>query len=154
VATEDAGSAVIGRVCWAYSPGAIRCDMPAGHPGDHAHTQTWTDEECATPEEMAVTALQGSSTAFGPVARRLPEEFWPDEDAADEPDPWDPDTAEVMKVTEGGTPIIRMPADAHPAMPEEGCGSCGHGKGVHREGSCDGPATIPDEPECYCENFI
>lgn len=37
------------RQCWAYNAQGIRCDHPAGHPGDHVTMTTWTDEECFSP---------------------------------------------------------------------------------------------------------
>jgi hypothetical protein len=41
------------RRCWAYNKEGSRCDHPAGHPGDHAITQTWTDTECQAPSGPA-----------------------------------------------------------------------------------------------------
>jgi hypothetical protein len=42
------------RNCFAYNQQGQRCDMPAGHPGDHAITTTWTDEECYAPYSAPV----------------------------------------------------------------------------------------------------
>ena len=42
------------RQCWAFHYEGLRCEHPAGHPGDHIVTQTWTDLECATPGEFPV----------------------------------------------------------------------------------------------------
>lgn len=36
------------RTCWAYGPNG-RCDMPAGHTGDHSITIAWTDDQCVVP---------------------------------------------------------------------------------------------------------
>lgn len=41
------------RQCWAFHRDGARCQHPAGHPGDHAIEQTWSDAECATPGEFA-----------------------------------------------------------------------------------------------------
>jgi hypothetical protein len=46
--TKDAGFTPI-RPCFAYNLRGERCDMPGGHPGDHAITTTWTDDECYAP---------------------------------------------------------------------------------------------------------
>lgn len=45
---QDAGFTPI-RVCWAFNPMRQRCDMPAGHPGDHSITISWPDEDCLEP---------------------------------------------------------------------------------------------------------
>lgn len=37
------------RQCWAFHKDGTRCDMPAGHNGDHAVERTWGDSECAIP---------------------------------------------------------------------------------------------------------
>lgn len=37
------------RQCWAYNVAGQRCDMPAGHPGDHGIQFTWTDDDCYNP---------------------------------------------------------------------------------------------------------
>lgn len=37
------------RQCWAFHLDGTRCDMPAGHNGDHTVERTWTDAECAVP---------------------------------------------------------------------------------------------------------
>jgi hypothetical protein len=41
------------KQCWAYNKKGQRCEHPAGHPGDHVVGVQWTDEECATPTELA-----------------------------------------------------------------------------------------------------
>jgi hypothetical protein len=35
--------------CWAYNKTGIRCEHPAGHPGNHVVMQEWTDDECFSP---------------------------------------------------------------------------------------------------------
>lgn len=40
------------RQCWAYHRDGVRCEHPAGHPGNHAVQKTWTDLQCATPGEF------------------------------------------------------------------------------------------------------
>jgi hypothetical protein len=37
------------RQCWAFHRDGTRCDMPAGHTGDHAVERTWSDDDCAMP---------------------------------------------------------------------------------------------------------
>lgn len=53
------------RQCFAYNIKGERCDHPAGHPGDHAITYAWTDDECAAPSL--------SSKAPAPAAPQMPE---------------------------------------------------------------------------------
>lgn len=45
------------RQCWAFHRDGMRCEHPAGHPGDHAVTKTWRDIECATPGEFTETPM-------------------------------------------------------------------------------------------------
>lgn len=40
------------RQCWAFHRDGMRCEHPAGHPGDHTVSKTWKDIECATPGEF------------------------------------------------------------------------------------------------------
>lgn len=44
------------RQCWAYHRDGMRCEHPAGHPGDHVVQKTWTDLQCATPGEFTPSA--------------------------------------------------------------------------------------------------
>lgn len=37
------------RSCFAYNQQKQRCDMPAGHPGNHAISIEWGDDECYDP---------------------------------------------------------------------------------------------------------
>ena len=37
------------RRCWAFHRDGMRCEHPAGHPGDHAVQRTWDDSDCAIP---------------------------------------------------------------------------------------------------------
>ena len=37
------------RQCWAFNWTEDRCDMPAGHPGDHSTSIIWGDDECVAP---------------------------------------------------------------------------------------------------------
>jgi len=37
------------RTCWAFNSSGQRCEHPAGHPGNHVITATWTDDECFSP---------------------------------------------------------------------------------------------------------
>lgn len=47
------------RNCWAISAALrARCDMPAGHPGDHSITVSWDDEQCWSPETDEPVALR------------------------------------------------------------------------------------------------
>lgn len=45
------------RQCWAFNTNYQRCDMPAGHPGNHAITATWTDEECSWAKREDTTKV-------------------------------------------------------------------------------------------------
>ena len=70
------------RQCWAFHRDGVRCEHPAGHPGDHVVMKTWTDSECATPtnplQEVIAAPL---STAVAPPSIPLPPP--PDPDDAD-----------------------------------------------------------------------
>lgn len=50
------------RTCWAISAALkARCDMPAGHSGEHSITVSWNDEQCWSPdfdEPVALTVVQ------------------------------------------------------------------------------------------------
>jgi len=50
------------RTCWAISAALkARCDMPAGHTGEHSITVSWNDEQCWSPdmdEPVALTVVQ------------------------------------------------------------------------------------------------
>lgn len=37
------------RTCWAFNSSGQRCEHPAGHPGNHVITATWSDDECFSP---------------------------------------------------------------------------------------------------------
>jgi hypothetical protein len=57
------------RPCFAYNQNRLRCDMPGGHPGDHAITTTWTDEECYDPQQTVIygtgpTVVVGGGGAY------------------------------------------------------------------------------------------
>jgi hypothetical protein len=43
------------KQCWAFHRDGTRCDMPAGHNGDHMVERTWTDADCAIPGEAKPT---------------------------------------------------------------------------------------------------
>lgn len=43
------------RRCWAFHNDGMRCEHPAGHPGQHAVQRTWDDDECAIPGEIKTT---------------------------------------------------------------------------------------------------
>lgn len=60
------------RQCWAYNVGGQRCDMPAGHPGDHGIQMTWTDDECYAPIKHQLPA-KGPSGASEPAPKPAPE---------------------------------------------------------------------------------
>ncbi len=53
------------RQCWAFHKDGTRCDMPAGHPGNHAVERTWTDDECLDP--TTVTKPVVITTSSGPT---------------------------------------------------------------------------------------
>lgn len=44
------------KQCWAFHRDGDRCEHPAGHPGDHTTSTSWTDIECATPGEFGQPA--------------------------------------------------------------------------------------------------
>lgn len=46
------------RQCWAFHKDGTRCDMPAGHPGDHSVQMTWTDSDCAIPGDPVQKPVQ------------------------------------------------------------------------------------------------
>lgn len=47
------------RTCWAISAALkARCDMPAGHSGDHSITVSWDDNQCWSPEIDEPVALR------------------------------------------------------------------------------------------------
>lgn len=47
------------RNCWAISAALkVRCDMPAGHSGDHSITVSWDDNQCWSPETDEPVALR------------------------------------------------------------------------------------------------
>jgi hypothetical protein len=50
------------RTCWAISAALkARCDMPAGHTGEHSITVSWSDDQCWSPEfdePVALTVVQ------------------------------------------------------------------------------------------------
>jgi hypothetical protein len=80
------------RACFAYSQSRERCDMPAGHPGDHSITLTWTDEECfdpTAPIDMSEYRLPDLN-----VVRPVPDEepvVFESCVACDHPHPWHED---------------------------------------------------------------
>jgi len=43
--------------CWAFSPTGDRCEQIAGHEGDHAIINTWTDAECYKPKAPPARAV-------------------------------------------------------------------------------------------------
>jgi len=55
------------RICWALNKNLQRCDMPAGHPGDHAIQTTWTDADCYNPAVPTPVSNPGTVTAGAPV---------------------------------------------------------------------------------------
>jgi hypothetical protein len=46
------------KQCWAFHRDNSRCEHPAGHAGLHMTEKSWSDEECATPEEPYKTKTQ------------------------------------------------------------------------------------------------
>lgn len=50
-----------------------RCDMPAGHPGDHCVERTWGDDECLDPS----TLTRGQRTAPQESAVTLDMDYTP-----------------------------------------------------------------------------
>ena len=78
------------RQCWAFHRDGMRCEHPAGHPGDHVVQKTWTDLECATPGEFGESPIIATvSTASLREALAAP--------APSIPIPPDPDPADAGK---------------------------------------------------------
>lgn len=50
------------RQCWAFHRDGARCEHPAGHPGNHMTSQSWTDLECATPGEFDIPEHSAPAT--------------------------------------------------------------------------------------------
>jgi hypothetical protein len=50
------------KQCWAFHRDGARCEHPAGHPGDHTTSTSWTDLECATPGEFEVVERSAPAT--------------------------------------------------------------------------------------------
>lgn len=61
--------------CFAYNINGTRCDHPAGHPGHHAITVTWTDDECFTPGQPTIVkqAKQATPPEMPQIAEVKPE---------------------------------------------------------------------------------
>ena len=56
------------RQCWAFHRDGMRCEHPAGHPGDHVVQKTWNDLQCATPGEFEITPPPAAPIPPPPVA--------------------------------------------------------------------------------------
>lgn len=70
------------RTCWAISAALkARCDMPAGHPGDHSITVSWGDEQCWSPETdepISLTVVHSDDTMSQPVDNVVQESVQPE----------------------------------------------------------------------------
>lgn len=42
--------------CWAHNIDMVRCDLDAGHDGDHTVHITWPDEDCYEPGKSPAAA--------------------------------------------------------------------------------------------------
>jgi len=54
------------KQCWAFHKDGTRCDMPAGHPGNHAVERTWTDAECHAPNAHPLPPAPVATPAYVP----------------------------------------------------------------------------------------
>lgn len=62
------------RTCWAISAALkARCDMPAGHTGEHSITVTWGDDQCWSPDFDEPVALTVVPDVQIPVQEEKPE---------------------------------------------------------------------------------
>lgn len=69
------------RTCWAISAALMaRCDMPAGHTGEHSITVSWGDEQCWSPETDEPVALKvvPPDIMSGPVDNPVQEPVQPE----------------------------------------------------------------------------
>lgn len=130
------------RTCFAFNVHGTRCDMPAGHPGDHAVTTTWTDEECFEPGHSAPVPLAVASPAPQPPVEAGDVDIY----AGREPD----------RYTESGVPIYDMeyvPGVQTDEDPNASCVACNHPYGRHNlEIGC--LVGIDSENACGCHGFI
>jgi len=61
------------RPCYAYSQNLTRCDLPGGHPGNHAITLEWDDADCYIPgiptptPTVTVTPLAQAQAVLAPA---------------------------------------------------------------------------------------
>jgi hypothetical protein len=53
--------------CWAYNKTRQRCDMPAGHLGDHAISVSWSDEDSFDPMDVPVPFIPTSGGSIVPT---------------------------------------------------------------------------------------
>lgn len=56
-------------ICWAYSKQKQRCEMAAGHLGDHCVTYAWDDTKCFDPDVDALVEFIDKPVPFIPSAR-------------------------------------------------------------------------------------
>lgn len=145
------------RPCFAYSPSGTACDMPGGHPGNHSHTQAWTDAECMTPAQMmAFLATQPAPAAAPPITHpSLPapvsafaDEFpeGPDADIIPFPGP-------VLRVRDDGIPVVAAPAPPDAVREEANCVACDHPQSIHGARGCNGSGLAQDN-KCGCLAFV
>jgi hypothetical protein len=137
-AIRDAGITPI-RTCFAFNPNYQRCDMPAGHPGDHSITVLWTDDDCWDP-----------STAAPPILTAAP---LPAAALGGAPLSFDGETP--IRYTEDGTPVFEMeyvPGIETEDNPNDVCVACAHPRHRHVEGGCN---VMDSEGErCGCHTCI
>jgi hypothetical protein len=119
------------RICWAYNQQAQRCDMPAGHPGNHAISIEWSDEETFEFMPIPTTPTPPSASAsaedtLAQVARA--EAKWDNRDKNID--------HEALAELDFGRPA------EEPTLQDEGrCVACEH---KHQSGKC----------RCGCETWI
>jgi hypothetical protein len=52
-------------ICWAFSKTGQRCELEAGHEGDHSVSFTWTDAEAWQPTMVEMTKTQKPVPVLG-----------------------------------------------------------------------------------------
>jgi hypothetical protein len=146
------------RTCYAFNRTGQRCDMPAGHPGLHSITLTFSDDD------MFVPGASPSIPAYIPAPVLTEQQPLPESPAG----PWPAleealaaveedvtiDLGEPDHYTESGLPVYtNLPAPQNPGEePTDSCVACDHPRARHGESGCT--VGYNTERECECRNFI
>lgn len=54
--------------CWAHSIDRVRCELDAGHDGNHTVYITWRDDECYEPDKNTIAPIVTPKAAPAPAA--------------------------------------------------------------------------------------